>query len=181
MKRLNFFVTLVLLVTFVSTTNAQFDPNYKGFYYLQTQFRGDAEMLESNGAASKTMNGAAFMSTQKGATGQQWKFVPEPGKPGFYRLKTLAGKDELCLEGNQMRGTYKNGVSVMMKCQNVSGQLWKVEDAKNGFYRLITLFKGNEFCLEGNKAGGGAKDGNAFMDTRQNVSGQMWKFVKVTK
>ena len=67
----------------------------------------------------------------------------------------------------------------MDKCQDVTGQLWKVEDAGNGYYRLKTKFRGDGECLEGNQAGSNVKGGAAFMDKCQNVSGQLWKFEKV--
>lgn len=155
------------------------DPSYSGYYELQTQFRGDKEVLEGNGSESKYMNGAAFMSKQKGASGTHWKFVPEPGKAGYYRLKNQNFGDKQCLEGNEMAGKVKNGAALMRNCENVSGQLWKIEDAGNGYYRLRTMFQGNNHFLEGNEAGGKEKGGNAFMNTSQNVSGQMWKFVKI--
>ena len=164
--------------TFAQTKGEKFDPNYNGYYMLKTQFRGDGEALESNSAESKTMNGAAFMSTQKGIpTGQQWKFVKDAS--GYYRLKTKLHGDKKCLEGNEINGSAKNGAAFMDDCQNVTGQLWQIEDAGNGYYRLKTKFQGASFSLEGNQAAGSAKSGNAFMDKNQNVSGQLWYLVKV--
>lgn len=180
MKKIKFSM-LALLTAGTMGTFAQkgvkFDPNYKGYYMLKTQFRGDGEALESNGAESKTMNGSAFMSTQQGApTGQQWKFVP--AGDGWYRLQTRLHGDKKCFEGNAMNGSAKSGAAFMDNCQNVTGQLWKLEDAGNGFYRLKTKFQGNEHSLEGNKVGG-SRGGNAFMDKNQNVSGQLWYLVPV--
>ncbi|GAB3996802.1 hypothetical protein GCM10028807_40310 [Spirosoma daeguense] len=175
------FSRLLLAPLFVaislSNLQAQFDPNYKGYYLLKTQFRGDGESLEGNGSASPTMNGSAFMSPQKGATGQRWKVVAEPGKQGYYRLKTMDRGENECLEGNQKSSNVKDGVAFMMPCKNVTGQLWKLEPSGN-FYRLSTLFQGKDHCLEGNQMKG-IKNGNAFLNTCQNVSGQLWKFERI--
>ena len=94
---------------------------------------------------------------------------------GYYRLKTMFRGDGECLEGNQAGSDYHNGAAFMDKCQNVSGQMWKFEDAGNGYYRLKTMFRGDGECLEGNQAGSKVHNGSAFMDKCQNVSGQLWK------
>lgn len=157
----------------------KFDPNYKGYYVLKTVFRGNGEGLECNGAESPTMNGAAFMSSQPGPpTGQQWKFVPVGG--GWYKMQTRLHGDKKCFEGNAMNGSAKNGAAFMDNCQNVSGQLWKLEEIKGkpNVYRLKTQFQGENHSLEGNKVGG-SRGGNAFMDKTQDVSGQMWYLVPV--
>jgi len=180
----------LLFVLFMITTtmaNAQekgqaFNPNYKGYYYLRTQFTGDNMSLESNNATSKDMNGAAFMSDQKGATGTMWQLVEDPQQKGWYRLKSKHMGNNKCLECNGKESTVKGGASFMDDCKNVSGQLWKLElvSNKNGdnIYRLRTMLHGNDASLEGNKPGG-SKGGNAFMNTTQNVSGQMWRLIPV--
>lgn len=177
MKNLKLIFCVVGVLVSVSAAYAQFDPNYKGYYNLKSEFRGDGEMLEGNGEASSYMNGASFMSPQKGATGQRWLVVPEPGKNGYYRLKTQDRGDKECLEGNEMKGRSKNGVAFVTPCRNVTGQLWKIE--KDGaYYRLMTMFQGNEYNLESNQMKG-SMGGNAFLNTRQNVTGQHWKFDQV--
>ena len=102
---------------------------------------------------------------------------------GWYRLKTMFRGEGECLEGNQAGSKVQGGAAFMDKCQNVSGQLWKIEDAGNGYYRLKTMFRGENECLEGNQAANSTPDnitgGGAFMDRCQNVSGQLWKFEKV--
>jgi len=179
---------LALALGFVSQSYAQerghsFSPNYKGYYYLRTQFTGDALSLESNGAASKTMNGGSFMSTQKGATGTMWQLVPDTEQKGWYRLKSKDQGANKCLESNGKDSNVKGGASFMDDCKNVSGQLWRLElvSSKDGdhIYRLRSMLHGNKFSLEGNKPDGGSNSGNAFMDNTQNVSGQMWRLVPV--
>lgn len=101
----------------------------------------------------------------------------DPDHQGYYRLKTQFQGADHCLEGNQLKGDM-NGASFMDKCQNVSGQLWKVVDAGKGYFRLKTQFRGDGECLEGNRVNGFAKAGGAFMNKCQNVSGQLWKFEK---
>ncbi|MFN8394829.1 MAG: hypothetical protein U0176_09180 [Bacteroidia bacterium] len=64
----------------------------------------------------------------------------------------------MLLEGNQA-APKSNGVAFMDKCQNVTGQYWKFEDAGNGYYRLKTMFRGNAECLEGNQAGSQVHNG----------------------
>lgn len=159
-----------------------FSPNYKGWYYLRTQLSGDALSLESNGATSKYMNGAAFMSSQKGATGTMWKFVPDTQHPGWYRLKSKDQGDNKCLESNGKESPVHGGASFMDDCKDVSGQLWVLElvTVKNGdhVYRLRSMLGDKKVSLEGNEPGG-SKGGNAFMDNTQNVSGQMWRLVPV--
>ncbi len=93
-----------------------------------------------------------------------------PEFSGWYRLKTQFRGDGECLEGNQRTSKVHGGAAFMDKCQNVSGQLWKIEDAGNGYYRLKTQFRGEGESLEGNNG-----KSPAFMDKQQNVSGQLWK------
>ncbi len=83
-----------------------------------------------------------------------------------------------CLEGNQFKGAVR-GVAFMDKCQAVSGQLWKIEDAGKGFVRLKTQFRGDGECLEGNQVKGLEKAGGAFMNRCSNVTGQLWTLEKV--
>ncbi len=181
----------VILLTFLGLSlhaNAQerghsFTPNYKGWYYLRTQFTGDDLSLESNGAASPTMNGGSFMSSQKGATGTMWKFVPDEQNKGWYRLKSRDQGDGKCLEGNGKDSPFKGGAAFMDDCKNVTGQLWRLDlvSSKDGnhIYRLRTKAGANSLSLEGNKPGSSSNGGNAFMDNDQNVSGQMWRLVPV--
>ncbi|MEZ4886008.1 MAG: RICIN domain-containing protein [Chitinophagales bacterium] len=89
---------------------------------------------------------------------------------GWYRLKTQFQGEGKCLEGNQAGSKVHGGAAFMDDCQNVSGQLWKIEDAGNGYYRLKTQFRGEGECLESNNG-----TNPAFMDKVQNVSGQLWK------
>ncbi|MXN92346.1 hypothetical protein GR160_14045 [Flavobacterium sp. Sd200] len=182
MKKIKFLIAVLFLATVsvtAQTKGVKFNPSYKGYYLLKTQFRGDGEALESNGAESKTMNGAAFMSAQKGnPVGQQWQFVEDPVNKGWYRLQSKLHGSKKSLEGNEINGKAKNGAAFMDDTKNVTGQLWKIEDAGNGYYRLKTKFQGANFSLEGNQAQGG-KGGNAYMEKQQNVSGQLWYLVEV--
>ena len=95
----------------------------------------------------------------------------------YFKLTTQfrESKNE-CLEGNQRNGSMK-GAAFMDKCQNVSGQLWKIIPAGNGYFKLTTQFReSNNECFEGNQRNGSMK-GAAFMDKCQNVSGQLWKII----
>lgn len=159
-----------------------FSPNYQGSYYLRTAFTGDELSLEGNDANSKTMNGAAFMSSQKGATGTMWQLVPDGEQKGWYRLKTKANGSNKCLESNSKESSVKGGASFMDDCKNVSGQLWRLDLVSNNngdhLYRLRSMLHQDKSALEGNKPGGD-KGGNSFMNNTQNVSGQMWRLVPV--
>lgn len=187
MKNLKASVLLIMAVCLTSLTFAQergtsFTPNYKGWYYLRTQFTGDDLSLESNGAASTYMNGGSFMSPQKGATGTMWQLVPDTKNVGWYRLKSKDQGTNKCLEANGKDSPVHGGAAFMDDCKDVSGQLWKLElvSSNNGdhIYRLRSMSGGNKVSLEGNKIGG-SKGGNSFMDNTQNVSGQMWRLVPV--
>lgn len=158
------------------TKGVKFDPDYNGYYLLKTQYTGDGQALECNNAESKTMNGAAFMSSQNGATGQLWKFVAVEGNPGYYRMQTKLHGDNKCFEGNGKDSPVKGGASFMDDCKNVSGQLWKVEDLGNGYYRLRAMSQGNATSLEAKVPG--AHGNNTFLDNTRNVTGQFWYFVK---
>ena len=181
-------LVMTLFIGFTLTSYAQdrgrsFTPNYKGYYYLRTAFTGDELSLESNGSASNVMSGASFMSSQKGATGTMWKLVPDTKNKGWYRLKSNDQGEGKCLEANTAGGE-KDGRSFMDACQDVTGQLWRLDlvSANNGdhLYRLRTMLHGNNFSLEGNKPDNkSVYSGNAFMDKTQNVSGQMWRLVPV--
>ena len=184
LKTLPIFVFIGLALTsYAQERGNSFSPNYQGYYYLRTAFTNDALSLESNGAASNVMSGASFMSSQKGATGTMWKLVPDAKNKGWYRLKSKDQGDGKCLEANTAGGE-KDGRSFMDACQDVTGQLWRLDlvSANNGdhLYRLRTMLHGNNFSLEGNKPDNKAVySGNTFMDKTQNVSAQMWRLVLV--
>ena len=99
--------------------------------------------------------------------------------PGTYRLQTMfQAPENKCFEGNRFApDATLGGAAFMDTCQNVSGQLWRIESAGGGWYRLKTLFQGDGKCLEGNRfAPDSTLRGAASMDTCQNVSGQLWRF-----
>lgn len=187
MKKMKVAVLIVMAASLMSLIapgerGTSFTPNYKGWYYLRTQFTGDELSLESNGAASTYMNGGSFMSPQKGATGTMWQLVPDAANAGWYRLKSKDQGANKCLEANGKDSPVHGGAAFMDDCKNVSGQLWRLElvSSTNGdhLYRLRSMSGDKNFSLEGNKIGG-SKGGNAFMDNTQNVSGQMWRLVPV--
>ncbi len=186
MKKIKFTFLLLLIAglagVFAQERGHSFSPNYKGYYFLRTHFTGDDLSLESNGASSKMMNGASFMSSNNGATGTMWQFVPDENHKGWYRLKSKDQGNNKCLESNGKDSNVKGGASFMDDCKNVSGQLWRLElvSSNNGdhLYRLRSMLHENKFSLEGNTPDG-IKGGNAFMNTTQNVSGQMWRLVPV--
>lgn len=187
MKNLKVIVLMVgitlSLQCFAQEKGASFSLQYKGYYYLRTQQHGDALSLESNGALSPTKDGAAFMSSQKNATGTMWQLVPDENNKGWYRLKSKAAGNKKCLEANSpVDGSAKGGSSFMDDCRNVTGQLWIIElvSDKNGdnVYRLRSKAHGNDRSLEGNKPDG-SRTGITFMDVTQNVTGQMWRLVPV--
>ncbi len=93
---------------------------------------------------------------------------------GQYRFKTMWRGDGECLESNGAASAYQGGNAFMDTCQDVSGQLWSIEDAGNGHYRLKTMSQGSGNCLESNGAASDYHGGNAFMDTCKDVSGQLW-------
>jgi hypothetical protein len=181
-------LSILLFIGLTLTSQAQergrsFSPNYQGYYYLRTAFTGDPLSLESNGSSSSTMSGASFMSSQKGATGTMWKLVPDAKNKGWYRLKSSDQGEGKCLEANTAGGE-KDGRSFMDNCQDVTGQLWRLDlvSSTNGdhLYRLRTMLHGNNFSLEGNKPDNkSVYSGNAFMDKTQNVTGQYWRLVPV--
>ena len=146
----------------------------EGYFRLTTMFReSQGECLEGNQAAS----GPAFMDTCQDVSGQLWKLIPTE-HIGYFKLTTMFRENEgECLEGNQINGSAMNGAAFMAPCQDVSGQLWKMDahDADGTYFRMTTMFRENEGeCLEGNQRNGSAKNGAAFMDKCQDVSGQIW-------
>lgn len=185
MNKVKFTVLAVLLVLVgmfsasAQTKGTKFDPTYTGYYLLRTQFTGDKLSLECNGAESPYKNGAAFMSSQGGATGQKWKFVPAPNYRGWYYLQTQLHGSGKSLECNGKESPVKGGASFMDNTKNVTGQLWKLEDAGNGYYRLRSKLHGQIYSLEGNSPDSDYHGGNSFMDDTQNVSGQLWYLVPV--
>jgi len=183
-----FAFALTLTLGFVTQTYAQerghsFSPAYSGYYYLRTVFTGDGLSLESNDPNSPYKNGASFMSPEKGVSGTMWQFVADPYNRGWYRLKSNFQGANKCLECNGVGSTVKGGASFMDNCQNVTGQLWRLElVAKNGddhIYRLLSKLHGDKNSLEGNKPDSDYMGGSSFMDSKQNVSGQMWRLVPV--
>ncbi|CAN0012770.1 unnamed protein product [Chrysoparadoxa australica] len=96
---------------------------------------------------------------------------------GTYRLQTMfQAPENKCFEGNRFSPeSTLGGGAFMDTCQNVTGQLWKIEAQGGGWFRLKTLFQGDGKCLEGNRFSPDATlGGAAYMDNCQNVSGQFW-------
>lgn len=162
-------------------------PNTEVYYHLQTQLtESDNKCLEGQGGAAPdsgaVLDGAGFMADCKDTTGQWWKFVPDV--EGYYRLKNKIGEEtNLCAEGNRLaEESVLGGAFVMMPCDDVSGQLWRLVDAGDGYVRLQAQFlEADNKCLE--SQGGAAPDsgavlnGASFMDDCQDVSGQYWRLV----
>ncbi|WP_323771521.1 RICIN domain-containing protein [Antarctobacter sp.] len=153
--------------------------DFSGTYRLQTMFQApENKCFEGNRySPDSTLGGAAFMDTCQNVTGQMWKIQSQGN--GWYRLKTIFQGEGKCLEGNRYAPeSTLGGAAFMDNCQNVSGQLWKIESQGDGWYRLKTQFQGEGKCLEGNRySPESTLGGAAFMDNCQNVSGQLWKFV----
>ena len=154
--------------------------DFPGTYRLQTMFQApENKCFEGNRyAVESVLGGAAFMDTCQNVTGQLWQ-IQDQGD-GWYRLKTLFQGEGKCLEGNRFApdATLRGG-AFMDTCQNVSGQLWKLEPQGDGWYKMKTMFQGDGKCLEGNRfAPDATLGGAAFMDNCQNVSGQLWKFAR---
>ncbi len=99
---------------------------------------------------------------------------------GYFKLQTafLESKNK-CLEGNQVaKGATLGGAAFMDRCQNVSGQMWKMVPVGPGYFRLQTAFlESKNKCLQGSEdeVFGAA----AFMATCSDSWGQMWKMVPV--
>ena len=103
-------------------------PGHDGYYWLQTAFlESKNKCLEGNRLSSNSvLKGGAFMNDCGRQTGQFWKMVPD--RDGYFRLKTLFQGENKCLEGNRLSSSSMlGGAAFMDDCQNVTGQLWKVE------------------------------------------------------
>lgn len=101
-----------------------------GYFQLTTDFVEDKGLvLEGNGGydAKNTLGGAAFMSSQKNASGTMWKKIDKGN--GYFQLTTMFKEnDGLVLEGN---GGYdsKNtlgGAAFLSPQVNASGTYWKM-------------------------------------------------------
>jgi len=101
-----------------------------GYYQLTTQFQEGADKcLEGNKIGpTSTLGGASFMAGCGNFSGQFWKIVPDAS--GYYRLQTMGLESEnMCYEGNMLdpNATLK-GAAFMDSCQDVSGQLWIINE-----------------------------------------------------
>lgn len=119
---------------------------------------------------------ASLAATLLGAVAFAQPAPPVPGR--WYRLQTVFRGANECFEGNQAASPVHGGAAFMDRCQNVSGQLWRLVPEGNSF-RLRTSFRGDGECLEGNESGSPVHGGASFMDSCQNVSGQLWNLVPV--
>ena len=139
--------------------------------------------LEGNGgfSPSNTLDGAAFMTEQKNASGTIFKAIPLDN--GYFHLTTLFVEDKgLVLEGNggfDPKNTL-GGAAFMSPQRDASGTMWKAIPLDNGYFQLTTMFKEKDgLVLEGN--GGLSKentlDGAAFLSPQKNASGTMWKVI----
>lgn len=162
-------------------------PDPEVSYQLQTELtESDNMCLEGQGGeaagSGALLDGAGFMDGCQTVTGQMWTFVPEVD--GYYRLQNAIGEEgEFCAEGNRLSDeSVLGGALVMMPCDDVSGQLWKLLDAGDGYYQLQTQFlEADNKCLESQGGAapdsGAVLDGAAFMNDCQAVAGQLWRLV----
>ncbi|EKU99354.1 hypothetical protein Lepto7375DRAFT_1381 [Leptolyngbya sp. PCC 7375] len=101
-----------------------------GYFKLTTMFLEDeGKCLEGNRLApDSVLGGAAFMDTCQNVSGQLWKKIPVGD--GYFRLTTMFLEDQnKCLEGNRLAPeSVLEGGAFMDDCQNVSGQLWRIEE-----------------------------------------------------
>ncbi len=105
-------------------------PRDDDYFQLTTLFVEDKGLvLEGNGGANpkNQLDGAAFMSPQRNATGTMWKALP--AKNGYFQLTTrfVEGKG-LVLEGNGGANPKNSlgGAAFMSPQKNASGTMWKV-------------------------------------------------------
>lgn len=101
---------------------------------------------------------------------------------GYFRMQTMFQiPNNRCLESNRVvAGATLGGATFLDRCQNVSGQLWKVVPVGRGLFRLQSQYLEKEgYCLEGSKpfAAGDALKGAARMDPCGNFTGQYWRFL----
>ena len=105
-------------------------PAGEGYVQLQTALLEEQEMcLEGNQvAADAFLGGGAFMADCQDVAGQLWKLV-ESDVDGYYRLQTaFLEAENMCLESNRVtEDAYLGGAAYMDDCQDVSGQLWKLD------------------------------------------------------
>ena len=99
-------------------------------FQLTTMFVEDKGLtLEGNGGygTQHTLDGAAFMSAQKGASGEMWKAIPLDN--GYFQLTTMFVEDKgLVLEGNGGLNpdSTLGGAAFMSPQKDASGTMWKV-------------------------------------------------------
>lgn len=105
-------------------------PHDNGYFQLTTVFVEDKGLtLEGNGGfdSKNTLDGAAFMSPQKNASGTLWKVIPHDN--GYFQLTTMFVEDKgLVLEGNggfDSKNTL-GGAAFMSPQRDASGTMWKV-------------------------------------------------------
>jgi len=140
--------------------------------------------LEGNGGPNPKcfLDGAAFMSPQRGASGTIWKCIPRNN--GYFQLTTADVEDRgLVLEGNG--GVHPQcqlgGAALMSSQRNATGTFWKAIPRDDGYFQLTTkLLEEKCLVLEGN---GGANpknvlDGAAFMSEQRNATGTLWRIIE---
>ena len=104
-------------------------PLGNGYFHLTTLFvENKGLVLEGNGGLnpSNTLDGAAFMSPQKNATGTMWKATELPN--GYFQLTTKFMEDKnLVLEGNGgfSSSNTLDGAAFLSPQKNASGTMWK--------------------------------------------------------
>lgn len=79
--------------------------------------------------ATPDANTGAAMVDCADVAGQKWLFAPSDTEY-YYRLQNQAGGSDACLEGNRVAdGAYLGGGAFLDRCNNVSGQFWRVGGA----------------------------------------------------
>jgi hypothetical protein len=66
-----------------------------------------------------------------------------------------------------------NNVPVLAKCENVSGQNWRVKDRGDGYVKLTTEWGGRGICLDIRNDGKG--NNRPVLAACANAAGQNWK------
>lgn len=97
------------------------------------------------------------------------------GKP--FKLKSIFGGDDLCLESNKGTDMESKGGAILVPCIDSAGQEWFVENKNNDkYFKLKSKLGGNELCLESNRGlnSQAVLGGASFMAACSPGSGQEW-------
>jgi len=126
--------------------------------YYSIKSKLDGNVIDIQGAATKAGAGLdAYPQKTSGSDNQLWEFVPDPGKSGYYFIKSKLNGNVVDIQG----ASTKAGALLDAYTQKSSGadnQLWEfvADPAGSGYFFIVSKLNGNVVDIQGASTSAGA-------------------------